>query len=229
MREDIAINIHTKDFQLEPTQFGYAVYPFSWIQNPFGDVSCLYAEIELPVLFSQDTLMSNGIDVNIPYTPQYKDFYIRIKRHTGNGAYTYITNPIDYSHWFIVQAGLYGRNKTNIKASQLIMVSESSYHIIINQGAIEIYDSDSLDFAISNANTQNKNLMLLCIPGNNYRYPLTGVGLVRYLNSNIDYTDLSHVLKTEFSSDGVQVMEASYNHRLNFLDLKIDTSKVDNE
>lgn len=228
MRKDIAINIHTKDLRLA-SSVTYVTYPFTWVINPFGKSDCLYAEINLPVNFSQDLIKTKGIDVNIPYTPSYKDFYIRIKKQIGNGSYSYILNPADNSQWFVAQAGLYGQEKTNIKASQLIEVSEGTYHIVVNNGVAEIYNSEHMDFAIVNANMQNKNMMLLCVPGNNYRYPLTGVGLVRYLNSNIATTNLSQVLQREFENDGVQVLEASYNQELNFLDLQLDTTKVDNE
>lgn len=228
MRRDIAIDIHTRDFLLSPSKTN-TIYAFSWIVNPFGNNNCLYGEMEIPSNMSENMLQTIGVVVAIPYTPHYKDFYIRIKKQTGNNMYSYLQNPVDNSRWFLAQAGLYGQQKKNIKASQLIEVSESLYRIVINHGIAELYNGENMDFVISNANAQNKNFMLLCVPGNCYRYPVTGVGLVRYLNGNIESSDLADVLKTEFSNDGVYVLDAEYNEKLKFLDLKLDTSNVDNE
>lgn len=228
MRRDIKIDVFTHDINFT---FGKArdIYPFGWISNPNGLERYIYGEIELPMSVSEDMVKTDGVNIVIPYTSIYKEFYIRIKRKIGNSTYVYMQNPVDGSNWFLAKTGLYGREKVNAYASRLIEVSESSYRIVINKDVAEIYNGENIDFNIAPANAQNKNMLLLCVPGNNYRYPLTGVGLVRFINSNIDYTNLSAVLQREFSNDGVQVIAASYDHNTKYLDLQLNTEQVDNE
>lgn len=228
MRRDIKIDVFTHDINFTSGK-ARDIYPFGWISNPNGLERYIYGEIELPMSVSEDMVKTDGVNIVIPYTSIYKEFYIRIKRKIGNSTYVYMQNPVDGSNWFLAKTGLYGREKTNAYASRLIEVSESSYRILINKDVVEIYNGENIDFNIAPANAQNKNMLLLCVPGNNYRYPLTGVGLVRFINSNIDYTNLSAVLQREFSNDGVQVIAASYDHNTKYLDLQLNTEQVDNE
>lgn len=228
MRRDIKIDVFTHDINFTSGK-ARDTYPFGWISNPNGLERYIYGEIELPMSVSEDMVKTDGINIVIPYTSIYKEFYVRIKRKIGNSTYVYMQNPVDGSNWFLAKTGLYGREKVNAYASRLIEVSESSYRIVINKDVAEIYNGENIDFNIAPANAQNKNMLLLCVPGNNYRYPLTGVGLVRYVNSNIDHTNLSAVLQREFSNDGVQVISASYDHNTKYLDLQLNTEQVDKE
>lgn len=70
--------------------------------------------------------------------------------------------------------------------------------------------------------------MLACNPSNNYRYPVSGIGLVRWINAvNINKGNLAEVMQREFLEDGVIVKEASYNYELQEIDhLELDTSNA---
>ena len=71
--------------------------------------------------------------------------------------------------------------------------------------------------------------MLACIPSNNYRYPLAGVGLVRWVNStNIESGELATILQREFAADGVTVNNAQYDYDTQSMNiLELDASNAD--
>lgn len=228
MRKDIEIHINTGDITLSPHN-RFILRPFNWVENDAGLMRYIYGEVTIPATLPEASVKSNGIYTTIPYTPIYQEFYVRIKREYADGSYTFLHNPVDGSEWFLVQAAKYGGKFMNVYASELITISESSFHIRLNKGVAEIYSSAESDLNIIKANRQNANMMLKCIPTNCYRYPLTGVGLIRWSQSNIDHTELADVLKREFEEDGVKVNNASYDFDTSDLYLDLDTSNVDSD
>lgn len=228
MRRDIEVKSSTCDATLVSGR-RYSRYKFEWVVNPFGLQRYIYGEITVPAYVPENTLRQNGMYVAIPYTPKYKEFMVRVKRMIGQTSYVYLQNPIDGSDWFTAKASVFGRHTENVYASQLMLISENSLHLIVDGGSVMIYDADELDFNIIKANKQNGDMLLKCVPTNNYRYPVTGVGLVRWTNSNIEYTRLSEILQREFKDDGVTVMDASYDFTTKDLYLDLDTTFVDLE
>ena len=228
MRRYIEVKALTCDVTLESKK-RIMLYPFQWVTNPTGLQRYIYGEIIVPTYVSENTLRQNGMYVTIPYTPKYKEFMVRVKRMIGSTSFVYLQNPIDGSDWFTAKVGMYGRSAENAFASQLMLISEKSLHVMVDGGNAMLYDADELDFNIVKANKQNGNMLLKCVPTNNYRYPVTGVGLVRWTNSNIEYTSLSEILQREFQDDGVTVMDASYDFNTKDLYLDLDTTFVDLE
>jgi hypothetical protein len=228
MRKDIEIHINTGDITLSPKN-KFVLRPFQWVDYPDGLMRYIYGEVSLPASIPEKTIRESGFYLIIPYTPQYKEFYIRVRRVHEGGDYVYLQNPVDGSEWFLVKSGLYGKEMKNAYASQLYMVSETSYYIRINNGIAELYSSSESDVNIIKANRQNSNMLLKCIPTNNYRYPLSGVGLIRWLKSAMSHIELSEVLKKEFSSDGMSVKNASFDFDTRDLHLEVDTTNTDSD
>lgn len=227
MRKDIEIHINTGDITL-PVKNRTVLRQFNWVDRPTGmEQRYLYGEVIIPASQSEETIKNKGIYIVIPYTPIYKEFKLRFKREYGSEHDTYITNPVDGSEWFLVQAGLYGTALKNVFASELIVISEDQFYCSFENGIIRLYSGNESDLNIVKANTQNKNMLLACVPSNNYRYPLLGVGLIRWSNSKIDVAGLAEVLKKEFSDDGTPVINAVYDHELRRLYLDLDTTLVD--
>lgn len=228
MRRDIEVKAQTCDMSLVNNR-RFVIYPFEWVANPAGLQRYIYGEITVPAYVPENTLRQNGMYVTVPYTPKYKEFMIRVKRMIGATSFTYLQNPVDGSDWFVAKVGMFGAELQNAYASQLILVSEGSLHVRVDGGTVVLYDAEELDFNIVKANRQNGNMLLKCVPTNNYRYPVTGVGLIRWTNSNIEYTRLSEILQREFQDDGVTVMDASYDFDTRDLYLDLDTTFVDLE
>lgn len=226
MRKDIEIHINTGDITLKATN-RYKLYPFRMVDNPEGLERYAYAEIEIPDTLPGNAPFASGIYVSIPYTPIYKEFAIRIKRVVSDDDFSYVTNPTDGSEWFIVQAGRYGGEIENAYLSELFLISEDNYFIILKESKAQLYAADQLDFNIINCDRQNSNLLISCVPTNNYRYPLTGVGLIRWINSSMNSSELTDTLMREFSEDGMTINNARFDQDTKQLQLDATTTATD--
>lgn len=227
MRKDIEIHIQTGDVTVTP-QNKVTLYPFSWVSNPNGLARYIYGEIEVPAALPVDVIRRDGIACVIPYTGKYKEFYLRVKRIYSETTSEYLQNPTNGSDWFLAKIVPFGKEITvNAFASQLRKISEDSFRLIFDKGDVIIYSGAESDFNVIGANRQNTNLMLACVPTNNYRYPVNGVGLIRWTKSNILGTDLASVLAREFGEDGTPVISAGFDFDTNGIQLRLDTATVD--
>lgn len=228
MRRDIEIHIKTGDVVIDP-QNTYKVRQFRWVTNPTGLSRYIYGEIDIPNIVTESSIRNNGFYFSIPYTPKYKEFMVRIRRIYDNGSFEYIKNLDDGTEWFLVKVGMYGKELKNAFASMLITISESFFFGKIGSNCLELYSFKQSDFNIIAADRQNANLMLACNPSNNYRYPLSGVGLVRWINAvNINKGSLAEIMKREFLEDNVIVKNASYNYETQEIDqLELDTTNAE--
>lgn len=227
MRKDIEIHIKTGDVAITPHN-RFVEYPFRWVENPDGLVRYIYGEIEVPSSIPENTIRTKGLFLTIPYTARYKEFYIRVKRVYSETNSVYMHNPVDGSDWFLVKHIQPGKEEyQNAFVSKLRQISESSFRIMFDKGVAVIYSAFESDFNVIDANRQNMNLMLACVPTNNYRYPISGVGLIRWVKSNVGIAGLADILTREFEEDGTPVLTADYDYETNQLQLELDTSNVD--
>lgn len=211
MRRDIEIHIATKDLTLSPTN-RVKHRSFQWVNTPIGgQVRYIYGEIEIPSQISERSIRENGISVQIPYTPKYKEFMIRVRRMYDDGTSVALVNEVDGSEWFLVTAGLYGGPQKNVYASELITISDGEFTLKFVNGTLQLYSAHQSDFNIIEADRQNSNCLLACYPTNNYRYPVSGVGLGRWMNANAaNAKNLARVIQQEFSADGMTVKNAAF-------------------
>jgi hypothetical protein len=226
MRKDIEIHINTGDMTVDPVNKP-KTYPFNWVENDKGLSRYIYGEIQVPLSVSEASIRTDGLYSSIPYTPKYKEFYLRIKRVFSDETSLFVQNPVDGSDWFLARAGLYGNTMKNVYASQLLTISEDKFYFKLNKECIDIYSGNESDVYIVPANRQNANLLLKCLPTNNYRFPLSGVGLIRWVNSNIHHTELSSVLQREFEADDMYVKNASFDLDTKKLHLDLDSYNSD--
>lgn len=222
MRKDIELHIETGDVAIDP-QNSPRMRDFRWVNEPSLLSRYIYGEIDVPYSVSERTVRQNGVFFVIPYTPIYQEFKIRIRRVNEDGSFLYVINEVDGTEWHLVKSALYGGVLQNVFASTLPTISESGFFVNLEDGIARLYASSQSDFNIVKANRQNTNCMLACFPGGNYRYPLTGVGLARWINStNVVSTDLTKILQAEFSADGCNVRTAAYNCDTKQMELDVD-------
>ena len=112
MRRDIELHIKTNDVTLVSTN-KIKIRTFRWVRNPSGLSRYIYGEIDVPAVVSESKVRDGGVFVNIPYTPKYKEFMIRVRRVYDDGSYIYLYNRKDGSEWFLAQVGMYGGDKEN--------------------------------------------------------------------------------------------------------------------
>ena len=82
-----------------------------------------------------------------------------------------------------------------------------------------LYSAKSSDLTISFSDDQASQLLSLCLPGNYYRYPTTGVGVTRYLNCVIAHSDLQKVLESQFDADKKPIQDAEFDNETGQLDV----------
>ena len=82
-----------------------------------------------------------------------------------------------------------------------------------------VYSSKQSDIAVDYSDSQASQLLSICNPGNLYRYPLTGVGITRYLNAVIQHSDLDTVLEEQFDGDGKPLQSAEFDNTSGQLDV----------
>lgn len=219
MRRDIEIHIITGDVAINP-QNKIKLREFRWVDEPTLLSRYIYGEIDVPYTLSERTILNKGICFVIPYTPRYKEFMLRVRRVNEDGSFVYVTNDVDGSQWFLVKSQVHGATLRNVFASELPSISENGFFVILKDGIAQLYASSQSDFNIIKAGQQNANCLLACFPGGNYRYPLTGVGLARWINSNnVTSTSLTKVLQDEFGADGVTIRNAAYNYETKQMEL----------
>lgn len=89
-----------------------------------------------------------------------------------------------------------------------------------------IYSSKITDLNINYSDDQASQLLSVCMPGKSYRYPTTGVGIIKYLNSIIDHTDLQTVLETQFAGDNKTILSADFDNETCNLDVLCNPEKA---
>lgn len=107
---------------------------------------------------------------------------------------------------------------TSISASMLPFVNidgEYAVRIIQNNSNVlgnraYIYSAKQSDIMIGFSDSQASQLLSLCAPGKYYRYPTTGVGITKYLNSVIEHTDLIDVFESQFESEHKSLRNAEF-------------------
>lgn len=225
MRRDIQINTSINDIVLKD-QNKLSTYPFTWVSE--SDLYLL-GEITIPHTFDVNKLQTEGVKVEIPYTPIYKPFKVRIMRQFDANNSMAVINPVNGSEWFEVHTKLWNQQNTQLCASQLIVISQDTYIVQLDNtnGVAYIWSANNTDAVNVAANIQNRNLLLQCIPSNSYRYPTSGVGLVRFLHANLSQTTLANILQDEFKADKVTVKGAAFDSYTGDIELDLDFSEAD--
>ena len=211
MRKDIEIHINTKDVTIVPKN-KVKFRPFKWVGTPTGgQVRYIYGEIEVPAQISERSIREKGISVQIPYTPKYKEFMLRVRRVYEDGSSVVLINEVDGSEWFLVTTGLYGSEQKNVFASELISIADGDFTLKFSNGTLQLYSAHQSDFNIIEVDRQNSNCLLACYPTNNYRYPVSGVGLGRWINANAaNSKNMAKIIQREFYADGMTVKSAAF-------------------
>ena len=75
-----------------------------------------------------------------------------------------------------------------------------------------IYSSKETDINVGYSDNQAAQLLSICNPGNSYRYPTSGVGITRYVNTVISHTDFAERLESQFESDDKRIVEANFDN-----------------
>lgn len=215
MRTDIAFNIECGDLMMAKVPVSQAVvYDAEWKHEMVGGSFNESIYIELGGGTAQELknkILNTLFLVTLPYRAYSNNCYVRF---TSNGT---IVSSINFPTLkempsaFPVYANLYGR-QVQLKSCATKAVSGNDSFIITVDPDLSkaiIGPSENIDLHIRTVDYQDAFLILKCRSGNLYRYPVTGVGLMDWMQSNGDYSGLSQLMTRELNKDGITVQQAS--------------------
>lgn len=212
-RQDININAIYGELNTTNNLTSKAIYEFKILEDQDridNDLFC-YAEILVPSYFEKSYRDENGIHVNIPYTPEFKELKVCFRIDNGTDKEEFILNKTNNQIWFPVYLGDASENKKTIKLSEYRQLNENcDFNFIMKEdGYLLLFSGDETDFIIKASLDQNKAFLLKAFPGGLYQHPTTGVGLIDYLHGNFENAGLAQKLQSEFLNDNM-IIENAY-------------------
>ena len=111
----------------------------------------------------------------------------------------------------------------DIEGEYLVKLMQSEKNEILDKAYI--YSAKSSDLSINFSDDQAAQLLSLCGPGNSYRYPMTGVGIAKYLNCIVEHSDLHEVLENQFNGDNKPIQNAEFDNETCKLDVLFSPEK----
>lgn len=164
-----------------------------------------FAEITIPAEYEKKLKDNSEIHTSIPYIAEFKQLKIRFRIERNNGTNEYLINPLNNTIWFSVLT----ENKTPIPVSMFRTINESHiFNLILNEGDLLLFSGYETDFIIKHSLEQTKAFLLKATAGNIYQFPQVGVGLMYYLHSNLETSNLSRKLLQEFENDNLIIKDA---------------------
>lgn len=170
------------------------------------------------------------------YMPDTRVFNIRLVA-IKNGHYSLFSN---IRGDFGVQTYSYAINKNiasplsacmlpliDIDGQYLLKLTRSTKSEYLDKAYI--YSCKETDISVNYSDDQASQLLSLCAPGKSYRYPTTGVGIIRYLNAVIDHTDLYDALQKQFDNDNKPIQSAYFDNETCKLDVLCSPEKAIND
>lgn len=161
------------------------------------------------------------------YIPDTRHFRIRPVAMLRGGGYSLFS---DIRGDMGLQACSFAMSRniaSQISASALPFIDVDGNYIVklvrakttVSLDKAYIYSAKSTDLAIDFSDDQAAQLLSLCSPGKSYRYPTSGVGIIKYLNSVVDHSDLADVLETQFDADSKPLIGAEFDNQSGKLDV----------
>lgn len=211
------------DIKISDTSSGSKIYQNFKLLGPIYGLDndmFVYGEIAISTDLSYFYDQNIFINVKIPYIPEVKQLSIRFRIENNADIPEYAINPTNNKTWFNVTSPV----NFPTPASQFVMTNDEFDFLLAKdliRGTMRLFSGRASDFYFDVAMEQNKILMLQCFPTNLYQFPTTGVGLVGYLNANIETSNLGKKLISEFAADKVTVLNSNMEYDTNKLYLEI--------
>lgn len=232
MVRDIMLNLPERDLSLvDNSNSKEPIFDSVWGNLFDEDASndLLLCNIIIPEVYWPSIKYNEGeflCNFQAAYCPDTRNFKIRLVG-LKDGKYSLFHNIRGDFGLPVYSYALSPNIATPIEASMLPYVNiDGRFLIRFVQNSLSdvldkayIYSAGKTDLEINYSDDQASQLLSLCGPGNYYRYPRTGVGLVRYLNAVVEHTDLQEVLQEQFDLDNKPITEADFDNQTGQLDV----------
>lgn len=155
----------------------------------------VYCEVLIPPRTTE-------IVCEIAYAPIDKALRVRLRREAEEDL---ILNPTNNSEWYDL---LLPDNNVIHYCNLRTINEQEQYCLIVDGGTLRLYSGAQSDVAVTAALSQNQAFLLKASAGTLYNHPLTGVGLIDFLNGNFENTGLAQKLQKEFEGDRMVIINA---------------------
>ena len=212
VRQDIQADPVYGDLETTDNLTNKVIRDFYLLEDVQGEDSenYRYGEITVPAGFESKLSEGNGIHVQIPYFPIFKELKIRFSVETGNGSPEYLLNPADNRIWFPVFLAGETEEILPVRLSEFHELNENGiFCLVIQNGYLLLFSGEETDLEIKPSLAQNEIFLLKAMEGNLYQHPATGVGLAEFLHGNFENNGLAQKLQKEFENDNM-IINAAY-------------------
>ena len=171
-------------------------------------------KIKVPYTYSSYAKYdANGIyscRVFIPYMPLDETFLFELLVNDGN-----VYGVTDITGGKVYTKPYDSLKPVEVKASQLPIIDiDGMFRVVFTRGSdkVMIFSAKESDLAIGTSDNQSAQLLAICAPGKNYRYPTTGIDITKYLHSIVPYTDLNKRIDEQYKNDGKNIHSADFDN-----------------
>lgn len=220
MTTDILLDINQKDFLYADDNASRTFFTAEYGKHQIGEDEGSYLDIIVPEGYS---VTPTRLDTYIKtqYIPVLSPVSVRFLRKRGSN-YEIITV------WGQESLPVYrykDGERTAANACELLGMNIDGMlriHCVSADDGCDVFQASDGDFMVGEASRQIAELMMLCFPGKNYRYPTIGVGAARFLGTIIDRTSAADDILREMEDDGQGVREVYYDPDLQKLRISTD-------
>lgn len=168
-----------------------------------------YGEIIVPPNFERLYRDENGVHFHVDYHPFYKKVAVCFRIDSDLEIPEYVKNRATNDIWFPVFVECAEGGIQDVYLSELSLFNEDgNFNVLLREGYAVIFSGAETDFCMGASKVQNEVFLLKASAGNLYQYPTIGVGLVDYLNSNLENNGLAGKLQTQFTNDRMIIKNA---------------------
>jgi hypothetical protein len=220
MTSDILLDINQKDFLYADDIASRTFFSAEYGKHQIGGDTGSYLDVIIPEGY-YITPSRLDVYVKVPYIPVNGLFSVRFLQKHGSD-YDIIQV---YGQDSLLASRYVDGEKTALFACQLLAIDIDGllriHCISAEEGCVMFQASDS-DFSVGDADRQIAELMMLCFPGKNYRYPTVGVGAARFLGTIIERTTAADDILREMDGDSQGVRSVYYDPDLQKLRISTD-------
>lgn len=226
MRTDIEYDLVKRDVVIEK-QNRYKTVDAEVVEVDNVESTYVYMQVSIGNK-TYEEIAEDGLYVHISYTPEERPIKLIITRTNDDGDEEQVMDGADSDGYYTVQATLFnGSNSTEMNASELVLISDTfDYYLqFIGDGDVQIYAAAQSDFNMKASQWQDANFLLQCVPTNNYRYPVAGVGLINWVHSGSINGECVTRMNEEFTDDGMTIVNANYDFETDRFYLKLQNDE----
>jgi len=226
MTTDILLDVRQKDFLYDESSASKTFFTAEYGAHQIGEDTNSYLDIIVPSGYTI-TPASQDVYIKAPYIPVTTPISVRFLKQSGD---TYSIISVFSASSLPLYVYNYDGEKEALCGCKLLAMDIDGLlrlHCVSAQDGCEVFLANDGDFQLGVSDKDIVELMMECAPGKNYRYPINGVGVARFLGSIIDRTTAATDILRELGDDKQSVREVYYDQETQ--KMKVITDEYNNK